>query len=132
MNQLIKKFEEFEKKERNSIPSYSEFTKKELEKYDSSAVGTIAELKKGRELLERTLKEKYNKIKKESQNRINKKFETFLKEIFEEAYCSDNEAICQKIWEKAWADGHSSGLEEVVDNFYEYDEFVYEIEKLRK
>lgn len=124
---LIKNYEKGCDEIYKSLPSYTNFKNEKLAEFDNSAIGTIAELKKKRESLELSLKEEYNKIKKDKMEILSKEKENFKNEIFKEAYNCDDIEVCEKIWAKAYAEGHGAGMYEIVQTFFDLDEFVYEI-----
>ena len=77
---------------------------------------------------------KYNDIvskRREKEKELDKKFKQHLAEDNNKYYGFSDE-ICELIYNKAYDDGHSSGLHEIASKYEELSEFVKDILNLNK
>ena len=127
----IKKIQNEENEAWNKLPSFSAVWKKKEEEYRKNTVGTLEELEKGlKELRDKTWKE--NRL---AEQRIREEFsakrDAIKKRIFEDALCYKyGEKVLEKMWDIAYSKGHSCGLMEVMTEFDELDDYIYDIIQL--
>jgi len=77
---------------------------------------------------------KYNDIiskRREKENELDKKFKQYLAEDNKKYYGFSDE-ICDMIYNKAYDDGHASGLHEIANIYVELSDFVKNILNLSR
>jgi hypothetical protein len=118
---------DYEKYEnRLTYPDRSEMLTAKEKEFDNTQTGTINELRLAKAEFMRTIEQEY----REAQNTYRAENRRLHHEVFKEDLRQDynhGQKIGDLIFERAWADGHSSGLHEVAGYYEELSDFVDKI-----
>lgn len=73
--------------------------------------------------------EAYKEARKENSKMEGEIIDEFKQALFDDNGYEQDSKVAEVIFSEAWEDGHSSGLKEVEQHFYDYDEFAQDILK---
>lgn len=121
-------YEEFQARVRAIPFPDKKAIKEEVFKGFDDFVGTKSDIDARQSELEEQAKQSYREARRKHGEAVNAVYKDFQDALSKE-YGTENKEIDDRVWRKAWDDGHSNGLHEVevhYDELSELAQFVYD------
>ena len=117
---------------RYSPQTLESWKKSRLAQFDAEEVGTKAHLEKRRQEYEKTLQTEWKVSHDALWKKQKELMDNFRERLADEFLSMFPESITDLVYRRAWDDGHSSGLSEVINHYRDLAEFVENIIKGHK